>query len=79
MKFSLKEKNKILSNVPLGVIDRISNFQEIARISHTHKNCDLLELQNFIGKLLVHYKIHGSGMGGIVFFNFASCDPLRSL
>ena len=34
---------------------------------------------NFLGQLLHPYKFYGRDMSGILFFIFASCEPLTSL
>ena len=33
----------------------------------------------FLDQLLLPYKIHGSSMRGILFFDFASCEPLKNV
>ena len=45
------------------------------KISHIHK--DFKYNWNFLEQLLLPYKFHGSRMGGILFFNFASCESLK--
>ena len=55
-------------------------FKKLPQISHTHKNCDFFKQAynwNFFDQLLLPYKFYGSGMRGILFFNFASCELLN--
>ena len=66
------------SNFNLAVLDKISNFNEIALNStYSHKSQFLKYICNFLDQLLHPFKFHGRGMSGILFFNFASCEPLR--
>ena len=67
------------SNFNLAVLDKISNFNEIALNStYSHKSQFLKYICNFLDQLLHPFKFHGRGMSGILFFNFASCEPLMT-
>ena len=50
---------------------------KLPQISHIHKNHNFLKYNwNFLDQQLLPYKFHGSGMWGMYFFIFASCEPL---
>ena len=69
-------KEFLNSNLNYAVIDKISNVYEIApnsTYSHIFKY-----ICNFLDQLLHPYKFHGRDMSGILFFIFASCEPLKS-
>ena len=60
-----------------AVIDEISNFTILPQISHFHKNHNFSSVfSNFLDQLLHPYKFYGRDMSGILFFIFASCEPL---
>ena len=67
----VQKKFKIRSFMIKAVIYKISNFNEIAQISHIHKN---RIFQSIIGTFwdqpLLPYKFHGKDIKGIWFFNF---------
>ena len=65
------------SNFNQAVIDKISNFLEIAPNS-TYSQISKFFKYNciFLDQLLHPYKFHGRDMSGILFFIFASCEPL---
>ena len=69
-------KETLDSNFNEGVINKISNFQEITP-NFTYKRVIFKYGWNFLDQLLLPYKFNGSGMRGIHFFNFASCESLR--
>ena len=57
------------SNFNERVIGKVSIFQEIAKISHIHKNLIFLKYNwQLIDQLHLLYKFHGSSMRGILFF-----------
>ena len=59
----LLKKYQIFKNLPqLHIFTKIAIFQ--VRL-------------NFLDQLLQPYKFHGKAMPGILFFIFASCEPLR--
>ena len=74
------QKNFLIWASILAVIDKISNFHEIApnftfpQISEFFKY-----ICNFLDQLLYPYKFYGRGLSGILFFIFASCEPLTPL
>ena len=49
---------------------------KLSQISYTHKNCNFYNWK-FLDQMLLPYKFYGSGMSGIYFSNFASCEPLN--
>ena len=52
-------------------------FKKLPQILHIHKNRYFLKHNcNFLDYLLLPYKFPGSSMRGILFFKFASCEPL---
>ena len=52
----------------------------LPQISHFHKNRNFSKyICNFLDQLLHPYKLYGRDMSGILFFIFASCEPLRSV
>ena len=62
-----------------AVIDKISNFHEIApNFTYSHKLYFLKYICNFLDQLLpvYPYKFQGRDISGIFFFIFASCEPL---
>ena len=66
------------SNFNLAVIDKISNFHEIApNFTYSQNSLFFKYICNFLDQLLHPYKFHGSDMSGILFFIFASCEPLE--
>ena len=54
------------SNIKQAVIGKILFFQEIT------PNFTFTRIV-----ILLPYQFHGSSMTGILFYNFASCEPLR--
>ena len=55
-------------------------FTILPQISHFHKNRNFLKyICNFLDQLLHAYKFHGRDMSGVLFFIFASCEPLTQL
>ena len=55
-------------------------FTILPQISHFHKNRNFFKyFCNFLDQLLHPYKFYGRGMSGILFFIFASCEPLVKL
>ena len=66
------------SNFNQAVIDKISNFQEIApRLTYSQKSYIFKYDCNFLDQLILPYEFYGRGMLGIYFFIFASCEPLK--
>ena len=50
---------------------------KLPQISHIHKNRNFSSIfASFLDQLLYAYKFYGRGMSGILFFIFASCEPL---
>ena len=67
------------SNFNEAVIDKISNFHEIAPNStYSHESEFLKYICNFLDQLLLPNKFHGRDLSEILFFIFATCEPLRS-
>ena len=59
------------------VIDKISNFQDIApNFTFSQKWLFFKYICNFLDQLLHPYKFNGRDMSWILFFIFASCEPL---
>ena len=56
-----------------AVIDKISNFHDIATHFHKYRNFSSI-FAAFLEQLLHFYKFYGRDMSGILFFIFASCD-----
>ena len=53
-------------------------FTKLPQISHIHINRNFFKyIYNFLDQLLHPYKFHGRDMWGILFFIFASCEPLN--
>ena len=53
-------------------------FQEIApKFTYSQKSLFFKYNCNYLDQLLIPYKIHGSSTRGILFFNFACCEPLK--
>ena len=55
-------------------------LKTLPQISNIHKNRNFLKYDcSFLDQLLLpySYKSHGSSMRGILFFNNASCEPLK--
>ena len=70
-------KEFLNANFNEAVIDKISKFHEIAPNStYSRKSLFFKYFCNFLDQLLHPYKFHGRDMSGILFFNFASCEPL---
>ena len=60
-----------------AVIDKISNFRDFApNFTFSQKSYFLKYICNFLDQLLHPYKFYGRDMSGILFFIFASCEPL---
>ena len=59
------------------VIDKMSNFHDIAPNFTFSQKSFFKYICNFLDQLLHPYKFHGGDMLGILFFIFASCEPLR--
>ena len=55
-------------------------FTKLPQISHIHiiRNFSSI-FANFLDQLLHPYKFHGRDMSGILFFIFASCEPLTKI
>ena len=71
------EKEFLNSSFNQAVIDKISNFHDIApNFTFSQKSQFFKYICNFLDQLLHPYKIYGRGMLGILFFIFASCEPL---
>ena len=71
-------KEVLDSNFNEAVVDKISIFQEITTNStYSHKSYFFKHVCNFLDQLLHPYKFHGRDMSGILFFIFASCEPLK--
>ena len=52
-------------------------FTILPQISHFHKYCNFSSIfATFLDQLLHPYKFYGRDMSGILFFIFASCEPL---
>ena len=52
-------------------------FTKLPQIPHNHINRNFLSIfATFLDQLLHPYKFHGRDMSGILFFIFASCEPL---
>ena len=59
-------------------IDKISNFHDIPpNFTFSQKSYFFKYICNFLARLLHPYKFYGRDMSGILFFIFASCEPLR--
>ena len=72
-------KEYLDSNFDYSVIDKISNFHEIAPNStYSLKSYFFKYICNFIDQLLHPYKFHGRYMSGMLIFIFASCEPLKA-
>ena len=72
-------KEFLNSTFNLAVIDKISNFNEIApNFTFSQKSQFFKYICNFLDQLLHLYKFHGRDMWGILFFIFASCEPLTT-
>ena len=53
-------------------------FKILPQISHFHKYRIFFKyICNFLEQVLHPYKFYGRGMSGILFFIFASCEPLK--
>ena len=53
-------------------------FTILPQISHFHKFLNFFKyICNFLDQLLHHYKFYVRDMSGILFFIFASCEPLK--
>ena len=66
------------SNFNKAVIDKISNFHEIAPNStYSQKSYFFKYNCIFLDQLLHPYKFHSRDMSVILFFIFASCESLR--
>ena len=53
-------------------------FTKLPQIPHIHinRNFSSIYICNFLDQLLHPYKFYGRDMSGILFFIFASCEPL---
>ena len=74
-------KEFLNSSFNWAVIDKISNFHDIApnfTFSQKLITWFFKYFCNFWDQLLHPYKFYGRDMSGILFFIFASCEPLRS-
>ena len=61
-----------------AVIDKISHFHDIApNFTFSQKLQFFKYIYIFLDQLLHPYKFYGGDMSGILFFTFASCEPLR--
>ena len=70
-------KEFLNSNFNEAVIDKISIFNEIAPNStYLHKSSFFKHICNSFAQLLYPCKFNGRDMSGILFFIFASCEPL---
>ena len=55
-------------------------FQEIAPNIRYSQNRNFFKYNcNSLDQLLLPYEFHGSSMRGILFFSFASCEPLSQM
>ena len=54
-------------------------FTILPQISHFYKNRNFSGISNFLDQLFHPYKFFGRDMSGILFFIFASCEPLSFL
>ena len=71
-----KNSNSIFNQ---AVIDKISNFHEIApNLTYSQKIVIFKYNCNFLDQLLLPYKFYGRYMSGIYFFIFTSCEPLNN-
>ena len=53
-------------------------FTKLLQIPHIHMNRNFLKyICNFLDQLLLPYTFHDRDMSGILFFIFASCEPLK--
>ena len=65
------------SNFNEAVIDKLTNFQEIApNFTYSQKSLFLKYNWNFVDQLLLPHKCYGRDMQGMHFFIFATCEPL---
>ena len=66
------------SNFNQAIIDKISNFREIApNFTYSQKLQLFKYICNFLDQLLHPYKSYGRDMSEILFFIFDSCEPLN--
>ena len=66
------QKNFSIRALIKQLLTKYQNFTKLPQIPHIHIN------RIFLDQLLHPYKFHGRDMSGILFFNFASCEPLNS-
>ena len=73
-----RAKEFLNSSFNEAVIDKISNFHDIApNFTFSHKSYFFKYICNFLDQLLHPYKFYSRNMSGILFFIFASCEPLK--
>ena len=70
-------KGYLDSNFNQAVIAKISIFHEIApNFTYSQKSLFFKYNWNFFDQLLLPYKFYGRDTVGMLFFIFASCEPL---
>ena len=70
------EKEFLDSNFNEAVINKISNFHEIApNFTYSQKTQVLKYNWNFLDQQLLRHKFNGRDMNGMYFFSFASYEP----
>ena len=70
-------KESLNSSFSLAVIDKITNFPDIApNFTFSQKSQFFKYICIFLDQLLHPYNFDGRGMSGMLFFIFASCEPL---
>ena len=73
-------KEFLNSSLNEAVIDKISNFHDIApNVTFSQKSKFFKYICKFLDQLLHPYKSYGRDMSGILFFIFASCEPLSNV
>ena len=70
-------KGFLNSNLNEAIIDKLLIFNEIApNFTYSQKSQFFKDNWTFLDQLLLPYKFCGRDMWGILFFIFASCEPL---
>ena len=72
------KKNSEIQILIKKLLAKYRFFKKLPEISHIQKNRKFSSIIVIsLDQLLLPYKFYGGSMKGILFFNFASCEPLN--
>ena len=75
----VQKKFRIRASIKAVIDKNITFFTKLTKF-HIFANIVIFQVYlHFLDQLLHPYKWYGSGMSGILFFIFASCEPLRPI